>query len=1107
VYSVKKGHICSTEIPRRVLVLQSVPRNNWVNTSYIGPEPVVNGSSHCDFDIYSKGISSGEREELEIYSTKTKFHLLAVTLYSFNVDIHGKNPSIAMTQAEEYDLAVCRNKGLGQLFYHQVQRDPNAIAIVNGKTSLTYKQLHCQALYIAHQLSQECLIIEEPVGIVVQHGISDVVAQLAIIYAGGSCATIDPTLPDSQIWDRLQRLNTRYILVDKENKARDLPFLAVIVEGYSTNHSPETYPIATDLEHRTHLIHTSGTTNAPKAVQISARSILQVVFHAPFEPVRASDVVAHVNNSSFDVSLFDIWAPLLRGARIVVLDKTVLLDLPVMAEHINRFGITVMATTTALLNLAAATYPRAFAKLRVCFIGGEAANVGAIETIFNQGPPEMLINAYGPTECCVFCLAHCVTRKDVQAGSVSIGTPIGRTIAYIADDTGRESDEGELWIGGAGVTRGYFNQPDQNAAAFTTIDGLVTASGEPVRLYRTGDIVSRRSDGQIDYIGRRDHQVKVRGFRIELGVVETALLNIGRFTEAVAMKIDHPQEGAGSMLVAYAVPIDEPHSSEIGNAVEVLKKILPGYMIPQIELIAKMPLNNHDKVDRKKLTELYCQRWKNLSPIEPQYASKNTRSSLAQIWASILSCHSTPYGDTDDFFLLGGSSFHASMLIAQIRRIFGSQISLLALYDNSTLGSLTCLIQNSHGRQLETVRNESNIWIADTKIADNLECPQSPPVDWTLNTEGRVFLTGATGFVGAFMLAELLRLTHVRQVGCLVRAAHATVALQRLRDAIAKYDLWEDSFEAKLLVFPGLLEDEHLGLGQEHFHEMANWASVVFHLGARVNYTQPYSLHRPANTLGTLNVIRFACSGRTKGLHYISSISCFGPTGFVTGASVVEENESLLPHIEALNYDHGYAQSQWVVEQLIRRLLDRNFPIAVYRPGFITGHSETGACNPDDFFSRLILACREMGAYPQLPNQRKEFVPVDYVNSVILHIAKSLPSLGNVYHIVPPSRGLSIDMDATMALIGEAGGSPIRGMPYAEWIDLLAVNTPHGLQPLQPMLAEKVQGGMTRWELYENMPIYDTKNTANALADYSGGLEFPVLGYSMMKKYLDYLQK
>ncbi|KAM4065659.1 AMP-binding enzyme [Hirsutella rhossiliensis] len=1016
-------------------------------------------------------------------------------------------PSRVSIPGDEYDLTVARGLGLGQLFYSQAQKSPKAIAVVDGKSTYTYAQLHYQASNLALQISQCTSGNQEPVGIVVQHGVADVVAQLAVIYAGGSCTPMDPTLADHQIQGRLARLNARCVLTDRANRHRDLPLVVVCIDDAITSTpANEAYPIATGLEHCTHLIHTSGTTGEAKAVRVAARSILHVVFHAPFEPVYTSDVVAHVNNSSFDVSLFDIWAPLLRGAQIAILSKAVLLDIPVMASEINRLGITVMATTTALLNLAAFTYPQAFANLRICFIGGEVANLAALKIIFDEGPPEILINAYGPTECCIFCLAHRVTPKDIRDGSISIGMPIGRTIACIANDAGTPSDEGELLIGGPGLSPGYANQPGKNAAAF--INTLVPSAdaADVTRLYRTGDIVRRRPDGQIDYIGRRDHQVKIRGFRIELGAVETALLGTGHFAEAVAMKVEMLQKGAGSILVAYAVPADIANPPAINEALELVKANLPDYMVPQLELISQMPLNSHAKVDRIQLKEIFGQRWKDVHQPELRNISQDIRSTLAGLWTSTLASPVTTYEDHDDFVSLGGTSLQASLLISQIRRIFGVHVSLLTLYDNSSLGGLTSVISKTMNGRQETLRDERSTWLADSMIADSMPCPSGPVVDWRRDTEGRIFITGATGFVGAFMLADLLRMPQVHQIGCLVRASDSTAGLERLRAAMAKYNLWEECFADKLLAIPGLLEDEYLGMGHKRFNEIALWASAVFHLGARVNYTQPYSLHRPANTLGTLNVIRFACAGRVKPIHYVSSISCFGPTGFVTGASTVREDEPLLPHLAALPYDHGYAQSQWVAEQLLRRLMDRGFPIAVYRPGFITGHSQTGACNPDDFFCRLIHACCEMGCYPKLPNQRKEFVPVDYVSSAILHIAASPTCLGRAYHLVPPSRAVSVDMDESMDLVGKAGSSPMYGVSYTEWIDRLAACPPQRLLPLQPMLAEKVQDGRTRWELYENMPVYETTNTDEALESYPGGLKFPVLGVSLMKKYLDFLQ-
>ncbi|KAJ5746498.1 NRPS-like enzyme [Penicillium odoratum] len=1053
----------------------------------------------------------------------------------------------------EYDSIVAQNSGLGQLFHNQVLRTPDAIAVVDGLLSLTYHELHIKSLEIANELQKDHILVrEEPVGIIVRHGIWGVVAQMAIIYAGGSCATMDPTLPASQIKARLQRVHAQYILVDTENSYHtDLlsSFHQVIVNTQqqlstiseiSTTLAQQTtekplespLPTLTDIEHRSHIIHTSGTTSEPKAVEIVTRSILEVVYHAPFEPLRSTDVVAHVNNTTFDVALFDIWAPLLRGARIAVLPKTVLLDMPVMAERIDKLGITVMATTTALLNLAAATFPQAFSLLRMCWIGGEAANMKAVKEIFDHGPPDILINAYGPTECCVLCLAHRITIEDVNADKVSIGKPIGKTIAYICSpETGEavaDGEAGELWVAGPGVSRGYLNEAEKNSKAFVSVD-MVGKDGMAIQvhMYRTGDLVRRSPvNGQIDFLGRADNQVKIRGYRIELEAVEEALRKTGQFSDVAALKVDASQDGASSLLAAYAVPVS-PELVSIQQATEVLRSLLPEYMVPRIELIERMPLNSHAKIDRKQLAQYYRQRWNESKPVQPTAvsnlnfpaeedvkANNTTRKRLEGLWDNILGSPDTSiYRDCDDFFELGGTSLQASLLISQIRAAFKCEMSLLALYDNSTLSALASTIDSAQVKALTAVRNERDIWVADTYIADHVASPVSRQVvDWRRDTEGRVFFTGATGFVGAFMLVDLLKMKEVHQIGCLVRASSPAIGLQRLKAGMEKYGLWEDHFQDKLLALPGLLEEPDLGLGAERFEEIANWASVIFHLGARVNYTQPYSLHRPANTLGTLHIMKFAITGRLKAMHYVSSISCFGPTGMFVGTRRVLEDECLMKHLDALPYDHGYAQSQWVVEQLLRRLIARGFPIAVYRPGFITGHSQTGVCNPDDFFSRLILACEQMGCYPRLPNQRKEFVPVDYVNGIILQVAKlsSSPSkgsqlLGHAYHIVPPSPDVSIDMDDTMELVGQASDTgPIINVGYQDWIEKLAAAPPLPLQPLQPMLAEIVHKGMTRWELYENMPIYDQTNVEQALA--TTAVQFPALDATLMGKYMHHLK-
>jgi len=1034
-------------------------------------------------------------------------------------------PSRILKFDNEYDKTVTADQGLSQLFYRQVRETPEAVAVIDGDTAFTYSQLHVKASYLASKLSALQLRSEEPVGILVERGVGDILAQLAILYAAGTCVPLDVALPDNQVHDRLERLDARHILTDDINRCANLPFTPICIKEELVTKRPKAehypFPRPTSIDHRTHVFHTSGTTAQPKAVQVTARSILHVILSEPTGPLHSTDVVAYANNSSFDMGLYDIWASILRGARCVVLSKSVLIDPPAMAREIGRLGITVMVIPTALLNLAASTYPQAFGKLRTCIFGGEAANIAAVKTILDEAPPELLVNAYGPTETCIWCTAHQITPEAIRDGFVSIGKPIGHTTAYIIDETGQPSDEGELWIGGPGVSAGYINQPEKTAAVFIPSATLPWATEKTSsRLYRTGDIVRRRPDGLLDYVGRRDHQVKIRGFRIELGAVEDALLKTGLFAEVTALQIETPIENAaGSILVAYAVPAESASQGSVAeDATPLVRKVLPNYMVPQLEIIFRMPLNSNGKVDRWQLKELFAQRWQRLTDINCSLDTpgKDVYSRLAGLWSSILGTSPSAYGDDSDFLLLGGTSLQAALLINRIRSTFGIEISLLTLYANSTLMALTAAIEKSLAGQSEAVhvKSEKDLWLADSCIADDIPSPSEQAVDWTLDTEGRIFLTGATGFVGAFLLAEVLDTSNISQVACLVRAEDAKAALERIRVAMHKYGIWKDEYAHRIIAIAGSLEDEYFGLLKDQYDELSRWASVVFHLGARVNYTLPYSLHRPANTIGTYNVVRFACAsaGRTKAVHYVSSIACFGPTGCITGAKTLSEEEPLLPHLDAVAHDHGYSQSQWVVDELMRRLQDRGFPVTIYRPGFVTGHSATGACNPDDFLSRVIKGCFEIGCFPQLPRQRKEFVPVDYVVKAILHISqqqmekekKTTAKKGRVYHLVP-KRDRSQDISDFMALVGKIGNVSMRSLPYSEWAEKLMMASPECLLPLQPMLTEKVLGGKTRWELYENMPTYETSNTDEALEGYTGGLEVPVIDSLLITKYLAFL--
>ncbi|KAJ8066698.1 hypothetical protein OCU04_005737 [Sclerotinia nivalis] len=316
-----------------------------------------------------------------------------------------------------------------------------------------------------------------------------------------------------------------------------------------------------------------------------------------------------------------------------------------------------------------------------------------------------------------------------------------------------------------------------------------------------------------------------------------------------------------------------------------------------------------------------------------------------------------------------------------------------------------------------------------------------------------------------------------------------------------EYNIWQAEFEHKLIVIVGDLGKSQLGMSEENFERLAIQSSVVFHLGAHVNFTQPYSFHRPANVLGMLEILRFSRTGRVKALHYVSTLSAYGPTRAITGTTFLHEDEPPLRHLNAVSYDIGYSQSKWVAEQLVWSEISRGFPICIYRPGFVLGHSITGTLNKNDFISRLITSSIDSGFFPLLPDEYKEFIPVDFVTNSILHISSFAGNIGHAYNLVPERRE-SLDLISTLRLLGQYGGYNLQGISYKEWVDKVRQNQADSMHPFLPLLEENVYQDLTLWELYRDLAVYDTANTQSSLQALSQPTKPPPLDGNLIMLYL-----
>ncbi|PYI01682.1 antibiotic synthetase [Aspergillus sclerotiicarbonarius CBS 121057] len=822
------------------------------------------------------------------------------------------------------------------------------------------------------------------------------------------------------------------------------------------------FTTSTKAEACSHIFHTSGTTGKPKAVQVLGQGILNLASSGTYLAERGQRF-AYVGNVTFDAALFEIWVALLRGCSLVVIPQEAVLDPVAFSDRLRSEKIDVMFLTPALLTSTANAMPSAFATLHTLYTGGEPINVPTVRTIFENGAPQRLVNVYGSTECTVYCICHKVSPADVEANHIPLGHPIDHTDAFVVDNDLKPVDPGEvgeLLVRGVGVSRGYYGEEEKTAKVFVQAAHLAGQDGASSHGHRTGDLVRRNSAGSYDFIGRKDNQVKIRGQRIELEAVELLLLETGLIRAATVLKVQPEDSTLPAFLLAYVIP-----ASTTVDANAIIQEFIrrTPHMVPRIEFLEEFPLRLTGKVDRKLLEQKYVEKMRT-GPRGQSFPA--LLEYLEVLWRDILCLPVDRLHYSDDFFHIGGTSMQAATLVARVRQTFAVELRSTALYENSTLEGLARLVQSLQAGTVPGAhRQTEEVWWQDCELGKDLTPLPGTLPDWKSSDEGRVFLTGATGFVGAFLLHELLQMPAVRKVTCLIRARDAVTGMARLRQNLAKYQIClEPGMEERIFIVPGDFGQPNLGLDQHLYELLAAWSSVVFHLGAHVNYVQPYSSHRAANVHGTIRMIKFANSQRPKMLHYSSSIATYGPSGFVLGARAIPENARPREYMRALEYDTGYSQSQMVAETVVWNAIDNGLPVAIYRPGFVLGHTQSGIGKPDDFAGRL-------------------FKSFDFVVGALLHIAASPAKLRKAYNLIQPRHEAAIDMVTTFKILSDLSPTPMRGMPYADWVRRFSLELRDPLHPLIPMLQEKVLGELTRWEIQEHMAIYGTNNLRQALAD------------------------
>ncbi|MCP5046968.1 MAG: amino acid adenylation domain-containing protein, partial [bacterium] len=573
-----------------------------------------------------------------------------------------------------------------QLFEEQVLQTGDCPALIGSK-QITYRELDKKSNQLAGRLNREGIAVGTIIAIIATRSVEMLVGILAILKAGGAYLPINPDYPPGRIQYMLEDTNTPLMLTHSLSAGNDLsaavgiPFIPLAhPSSYTGSSDSPGHPDTPSAP--AYVMYTSGSTGKPKGVLVEHRNVNRLVINTDYVRFTPETRILQTGAPVFDATTFEMWGALLNGGQLALVEQETILDAHRLGRAIQEFRVNTLWLSSALFNQLFHDNPDMFLPLNYLLVGGDVLSPPHINALRKKCKSLKIINGYGPTENTTFSTTFLINRD--YRDSIPIGSPISNSTAYILNNSACLQPVGivgELCVGGDGVAVGYLNNPEATAEKFIRYAPL-----KGKRLYRTGDFVRWMPDGNIEFQGRVDNQIKIRGFRVETAEIESELLQHGHIREAVIIPKEH--EDGSKYLCAYIVAGDEIPVSQLRD---YLQDRLPGYMIPTyIMQLEQMPLTPNGKIDRKALPD--PERQEAHRYIAP---GNEMEEKMAEIWSEILGLSSDRIGINDDFFQSGGHSLKAVGLLARVHKDFSVQIPIPDLFSNPTISGICRLIAKS----------------------------------------------------------------------------------------------------------------------------------------------------------------------------------------------------------------------------------------------------------------------------------------------------------------------------------------------------------------------------------------------------------------------------
>ena len=892
--------------------------------------------------------------------------------------------------------------GLHQLFKAQAAETPDSPAIVFGDEQTSYAQLDQATDSLGAHLRRCGVSTDDPVGICMEPCPEYIVASIGTLKAGAAFMPIALDLPDSLLGVLLSESQPKVVIT----KARHLPrlskfagprLLAVDSDQSWRVPDPETDKICVDTGNLAFLPYTSGTTGQPKGVMQTNGALISSYFaRYRFSSYSVGDRVA--------CNIFFPWEflrPLLKGGTVYVIPDDVVFAPRALTGFIAEYRIAEVLFTPSLLkgvlNSASPEQLRTrLSSLRVVWLNGEVVPTSLLKLALDVLPASARVfNTYSISEthdvCTIDLTDLCLDGKDAcPVGYAMDGVQL-RVLPEGQSDLA-STGVGELFIGGRGLARGYMKRPDLGA------DRFVRGNGE--RYYATGDLAEVDGRGLTTIIGRNDSMVKIRGYTVYLSAIEETLRKHCGAADAAVLAEN--EDEANKRLVAYVVrgpratwKVDGK-SGTSRDLRALLEQHLPLYMVPSHFMeLETLPINlQTGKLERKALPALRQRRPAVIqhTPLSQHASVGERRRALRELWSEALEVDGDSLEEDDwNFFDLGGNSLTGLDLTLGIEQLFGIELKGTEIYEYPTMSELGAYLEN------RGLNMEPRISLAEDSVLGQEIAPRGAPKITRLSEASSVLVTGTTGFLGAFLLDELLRATGPdTRFYCLVRDRDSGQdgSTNRVLDTLKFYGLAGQSSGQRINPVAGDLSQSHMGLDSDEYRRLAEEIDLIFHCAASVNYAYPYSAARPHTVGGTLEVLKFACTAATKPIQFVSSNGIF-PGGDDTPYLENSEIDGFVDRMEG-----GYNQAKWVAERLVWQAVSRGLPVCIFRPGNIGHHSGMGTVNPNDFLSLIIKACGLLGCAPLVPDWFFEMTPVDFLVKAITKFSDDPRHLGRVYNVV-----------------------------------------------------------------------------------------------------------